>query len=481
MVGLATQMQILGSMSAMTQSVLNAQSGGESYKALVLVFLGGGNDCNNTVIPNHNDATISNYANYSDARSLQGLALAQNTLLPIGVRRINNLSYGLHPSLGSNAAGAINNGIYELYNRNKLAIVTNVGSLVQPLTKAQYLNPSFQKPYQLFSHIDQQTQAQTSISNTPAVTGWGGRMSDRMTATQNPNGLIPMITSIAGAQYFTAGQSTLPIALPDARISLAGILNPEGFGDPPTGPDLARLNAFNALRTLDLSSEHVRAASHITDIALQASASLRSFNEVTVTFPFSSLGLQMQQVARLIKKRGDLNVNRQVFYVQISEFDHHINQLPGHANRLAEFSQATRAFYDEMLEQGLSNNVTIFTLSDFGRTLSPAGAGATVGSDHAWGGHAFVIGGSVFGGDFYGSLRPDGTGNYFPALKLGGADDTDTGTDPRGRWIPTTSVDQYAAVLAKWFGLPQDAPTLNTVFPNLSRFPTRYSQLGFLP
>lgn len=482
MVSLATQMQYLGTMSAMAQSVLDTQSlGGDSYKALVLLFFSGGNDGNNMIIPNHNDATISNYTNYFNARNTQGLALAQNTLLPISVPRLGNLSYGLHPSLGPGATGAINNGIHELYGLGKLAVVPNVGTLVRPLTKTQYQSSSFQKPYQLFSHSDQVTQSQTSISNTEAFTGWGGRMSDKMTATQNPNGLVPMITSISGAQLFTAGQTTLPLAIANANTSLAGVLNPAGFGTNPTGATLARLNAFNALRAQDLSSNYVAAASHVTDLAMQANASLQSFQEVTVAFPTSSIGQQFKQVARLIKKRLDLNVNRQIFYVQIGGFDHHTDELTGQVSLFSQFSQAMRAFYDEMVVQGVSNDVTTFTLSDFGRTLTPSGAGAAVGSDHAWGNHMFVMGGSVLGGDFYGSLRPDGSGNYFPTLTLGGPDDTDTGTAPRGRWIPTTSVDQYASVFARWFGLPQDTPTLNAVFPNLANFPGTNSQLGFLP
>jgi uncharacterized protein (DUF1501 family) len=487
MVSLATQMQYLGTMNAMAQSVIDSQpEGGENYKALVLLFWSGGNDGNNMVIPNHNDPSVSTYANYASARSTQGLALAQNTLLPIAVPRLRDsqnqpLTYGLHPSLGPGATGAINNGIHELYGLGKLAVVTNVGTLVQPLTKTQYSNSSFKKPYQLFSHSDQVTQSQTSVSNTQAFTGWGGRISDKMTLGQNPNGLVPMITSISGAQLFTAGQTTLPLAIANAGTSLAGVLNPAGFGSTPTGSNLARLNAFNALRSQDLSSNYIAAASHVTDLAMQANTSLQAFQEVTVTFPNTSIGLQLKQVARLIKKRLDLNINRQIFYVQIGGFDHHTDELTGQVSLFSQFSQAMRSFYDEMVTQGVSNDVTTFTLSDFGRTLLPSGTGGSVGSDHAWGNHMFVMGGSVLGGDFYGSKRPDGTGNYFPTLTLGGSDDTDTGTAPRGRWIPTTSVDQYASVFARWFGLPQDTPTLNAVFPNLANFPGTNSQLGFLP
>ncbi|MBK8464721.1 MAG: DUF1501 domain-containing protein [Chloracidobacterium sp.] len=489
MVSLATQMQYLGSMSAMAQSVIDSQSaGGDSYKALVLLYWSGGNDGNNMVIPNHSDTSIpelSTYANYASVRSASTLALPQNSLLPIAVPRFRDsqnqpLSYGLHPSLGPAATNAINPGIHELYNLGKLAVVTNVGTLVRPLTKAQYQSSSFQKPYQLFSHSDQVTQSQTSIANTEAFTGWGGRISDTMTATQNPNGLIPMITSISGAQLFTAGQTTLPLAIANAGTSLAGVLNPAGFNT--SAASVARLNAFNALRAQDLSSNYVAAASHVTDLAMQANSALQSFQEVTVTFPNTSIGNQLKQVARLIKKRTDLNVNRQIFYVQIGGFDHHESELSGQVSLFSQFSQAMRSFYDEMVTQNISNDVTTFTLSDFGRTFTPAGTGAIVGTDHAWGNHMFVMGGSVLGGDFYGSLRPDGTGNYFPTLTVGGLDDTtNAGTSARGRWIPTTSVDQYAAVLAKWFGLPQDTPTLNAIFPNLANFPGTNSQLGFLP
>ncbi len=480
MVSLATQMHHLGSISAMAQKVIDNQpAGGENYRALVLVFWAGGNDGNNMIIPNHNNAAVSNYAAYNAARGTQGLAIDQNTLLPISVPRINNLSYGMHPNLGPSVAGAINSGIHELYGQGKLAIVANVGNLVRTLTKAQYQNSAFQKPYQLFSHSDQVTQAQTSISNTQGFTGWGGRISDRMTTGQNPNGLVPMITSIAGSQLFTAGQTTLPLAIADSNTPLANVLNPVGF-TPVSAATTARLNAFNALRSQDLSSNYVAAASHITDLALQANNALQTSQETTVPFPTNTgIGRQLRQVARLIKKRGDLNVNRQVFYVQIGGFDTHTNQITGQNNLYGQFSQAMRSFYDELTAQGVQNDVTTFTLSDFGRTLNPAGTGASVGSDHAWGNHMFVMGGSVAGGNIYGSLRPDGTGDYFPTLVNGGPDDTTTGTNARGRWIPTTSVDQYAAQLARWFGLSPADQT--AVFPNLTNFPGTYSQLGFLP
>lgn len=484
MVGLATQMHHLGSMSAMAQRVFDEtkDSPDVGYKALVLLYCQGGNDGNNMIIPNHGDATISNYAAYSAARNTQGLALSQASLLPVAVPRLGGLTYGFHPNLGPqtiNGTTIVNAGIHELWAQGKLAAVTNVGNLVRPLTKAQYQSSSFQKPYQLFSHSDQVTQSQTSNAATRAFTGWGGRVSDKMTAIENPGGLIPMVTSISGAQLFTAGQTTLPLAIADSATPLANVLNPAGFTSI-GGP--ARLTAFNALRTQDLSSNYFAAASHVTDLAMAANSALASAQDVTTLFPNSSLGRQLKQVARLIKDSAGLSVTRQIFYVQVGSFDTHTSQLIGQGGLLTTVSQAMRSFWDEMGVQGMQNNVTTFTLSDFCRTFNPAGTGGTVGSDHAWGNHMFVMGGSVLGGDFYGSLRPDGSGNYYPTLTFAGPDDADSGTAARGRWIPTTSVDQYASVLARWYGLPQDTATLAAVFPNLGNFATgTFSQLGFLP
>ena len=293
-----------------------------------------------------------------------------------------------------------------------------------------------------------------------------------MTQSNNPDALIPMITSISGAQLFTAGQTTLPLAINNAGTGLNQVLNPQGYNT--TTASQARLAAFNQLRQQDLSSNYVAAASHITGEAMQANQALSTFQEVTVTFPNTSLGNQLKQVARLIKKRTDLDINRQIFYVQIGSFDTHNNQLTGQGNLLTQFSQAVRAFYDEMTAQGAQSQVTVFTMADFNRTFNPAGSGGTVGSDHAWGNHLFVIGDSVIGGNFYGTNSTNGT--PFPSLAFNGPDDADSGTNARGRWIPTTSVDQYAATLARWYGLPENQ--MSAVFPNINNFGN--SNLGFM-
>ena len=489
MAALATQMHHLGTMSAMAQKAIDANSAVTNYKALVLLYWSGGNDGNNLIIPMHTDTSVSNYNDYVAARGTQGLAHGQGAnpaALPITVPRMNNLQYGLHPSLGP-VTGGINNGIHELWGLGKLAAVVNVGNLARPMTKTQFLNNSVPKPYQLFSHSDQVNQSQTSVANTQAFTGWGGRVSDRMSVT---GPLIPMITSIAGAQLFTAGQTTLPLAIADSNTTLANVLHPGGFGsNPPTGTNLARFNAFNLLRQQDLlTSNHLRAASHVTDQAIAADSAFQVSQETVVPFPNTSIGRQLRQVARLIRKRTDLSVTRQIFYVQVGGFDTHSNQLPGQTNLFTQVSQALRSFWDELAAMtivggdNMQEATTVFTLSDFNRTFNPAGSGGTVGSDHAWGNHMLVMGGSVNGGNFYGSKRPDATatGDYFPTLTFAGLDDIDQGSGARGRWLPTTSVDQYAAKLAQWFGLPQDSTTLNAVFPNLQFFSGANSALDFM-
>lgn len=483
MLALATQARHFGLMSAMAQTAEDKTSSNLSaptdYRALVCILLDGGNDGNNLIIPNHSDASISNYAVYASSRTSQGLAIAQNQLLPINIPRLGNLTYGLHPSLGTAAQqGGINNGIHELWAQGKLAVVANAGNLVRPLTKTQYLQMPALRPYQLFSHSDQVAQQQTSRSDTPTPIGWGGKVADRTNAANNPNAQIPMITSIAGTQLFTLGRTTTPLAIRSAETPLNQTL----VLDCPTCTDpfsQARKTATAEIRTLDLDSQLVSATSYIANQAQIASAALSTFQEVTVAFPNTNLGNQLKQVARMIKKRGDLNVNRQVFFVRLGGFDTHQNQLTGQNSQnalLVQLSQAMRAFYDEMGAQGIQDKVTQFTLSDFGRTLNPAGTGVGVGSDHAWGNHMFVLGGSVIGGNIYGSTRPDGSGNIFPTLQLGGPDDIDTGTNPRGRWLPTTSVEQYAGTLARWFGLT-DAD-LPFIFPNIGNFAS--SNLGFM-
>jgi uncharacterized protein (DUF1501 family) len=472
MTALATQFQHFGLMNALAQKT-NDKIGGipGNYRAIVCIFFAGGNDGNNTVIPKHNDSSVSNYADYSAQRNPQGLAIAQKSLLNIRVPRMGNLIYGLHPALGA-VEGGINNGIYELWAKGKMAIATNVGTLAKPITREEYINRTAPIPYQLFSHSDQIEQSQSGRSDIKSYTGWGGRLSDKMTSTSNPGGLVPMITSIKGVQLFTSGALTLPLTIKHAATELDRVLALHGFN--PSTESQARLAALNEIRTQDLDQEYVAAASRISDQAVQASQALSSFEEVTVDFPDTEIGKQLKQIARMIKKRGELNVNRQVFYCQVDGFDNHSNQVGIQNSLLTEFSQAARAFYDEMGVQGISGDITTFTMSDFSRTLNPAGLGDAVGSDHGWGNHHFVIGDSVIGGDFYGLDTSNGT--PFPTLALNGPDDSDNGTGARGRWIPTTSVEQYAATIARWYGLAEN--DMLSVFPNINAFSG--SDLGFM-
>ena len=468
---LATHMGHFGLVNAYAQRNSSRRNSVPSdYRALVCIYLNGGNDGDNTVIPIHGDAQVSNYSAYSAARSAKGLALPQNSLLPISVPRAGNLTYGLHPSLGP-ISGGLNDGIYDLWAKGKLAIVSNVGTLVAPTTRAQFLNNLVRKPYQLYSHSDQTNQFHGGRSDLTPLTGWGGRVSDLRTAYDNPNGLIPMVTSLNGSQLFISGQATVPLAIEPAWRDLNQVLQANGFW----GQNAAsKWNAFNELRKDTQGSEVIAAAGHIMDQAIIANAALQSYQEVTVNFPTTQIGMQLKQAARLIKKRGDLGVNRQIFFVQLGGFDTHNNQLGQHVTLLGELSQAMRAFYDEMTAQGLSDKVTQFTVSDFGRTLDPAGSGSNVGTDHGWGNYCFVLGGGVTASDVFGINTSNGT--PFPTLVTNGPDDADNWTGARGRWIPTASVEQYGATLSRWFGVPDS--DMASVFPNISNF--ALTDLGFM-
>ncbi|HKP70002.1 MAG TPA: hypothetical protein VJV05_12010, partial [Pyrinomonadaceae bacterium] len=222
MTALATQMRHFGLMSALAQESKTPDLVPSDYRALVCIFMSGGNDSNNMVIPNHSSASVSNYDAYAATRSAQSLSINQASLLPINVPRMGGLTYGLHPALGPQPLGGniVNSGIHDLWATNKLAIVANVGTLIKPTTRTEFLTAGWPKPFQLFSHSDQVSQFQGGRSDTASYTGWGGRISDLRTAPDNPTGLLPMVTSISGAQLFTAGQTTLPMAIAAAPTGL---------------------------------------------------------------------------------------------------------------------------------------------------------------------------------------------------------------------------------------------------------------------
>ncbi len=454
MTAMATQMRHFGLVDVLAQRNRDESDlGGEDYKALVCIFLNGGNDGNNSVVPNY----TAGYAQYAAARQAQGLAISQASLLPITPPSMGGQVYGLHPALSS---------IHPLFAAGKMAVVCNVGCLVQPLTRATFISGA-PRPYQLFSHPDQVEQARTAISSFKSTTGWGGRTADR-TSTLNPGAGIPMVTSISGATLFNIGANTAPLVVSASPTPLNQVLSLTGFGT--AADELARRASMDSIRTLDQNYTMIQQASQLTQQAVNASAALSTDPVLTVDFPATSLGNQLKQVAKLLKFRTGLNMHRQIFYVELAGFDHHSSQLTPHNNLLKQYSDAVKAFYDETVAQGIASKVTTFTLSDFSRTFNPAGSGSGVGSDHGWGGPAFVLGGAVQGGNFYG--RPTSNGTFVPTLVNNGPDDADV----RGRFIPSVSVEQYAATLARWYGLAEaDIPL---VFPNINNFAT--SNLGFM-
>lgn len=433
-------------------ALINALAQGTDYRALVCVFLAGGNDGNNTVIP----LGTSEYQAYSTVRTASALAIPSADLLRVSPPSAGD--FGLHPSL---------TGVRDLFTSQKAAVVCNVGPLVQPLTRSSYLAGA-PRPYQLFSHSDQIAQWQSAIADRVSPTGWGGRTADHM--APHASG-FPVVTAISGG-LFTRGQTTAPLSIPAAPTPLNQVLVLNGFNS--NAPDAARRTSMEYLRTIDQENALVRAAGSTVQSALDIGQMLNADVTLATTFPNTTLGNQLRQIAKVIKfndTSAALGLQRQIFFCQLGGFDTHQGQLNTQSSLLSQVGNAISAFSAATEELGLGAQVTTFTLSDFGRTLQPAGTGAgTVGTDHAWGNHHFVIGGAVRGGDFYGTPGPNGS--VFPALQLSGPNDT----DDRGRWIPTVSVEQYAATLAQWFGV--SAADLPLVFPNIGRFDG--SNLGFL-
>jgi uncharacterized protein (DUF1501 family) len=443
-------------------SLVNALAQPPSYKALVCIFMLGGNDCNNTVVPlSASTDPTGGYTAYQSIRKGPGLALAQSSLLPLSPNppSCGGGSFGFHPSLVE---------LQQFWAQGNLAVVANVGTLVVPLTRQKY-QAGKQTPYQLFSHADQQQQWQNCRSDVKTSTGWGGRSADRMS---DPNASFPLLTSLAGTPTFTVGLVTNPLAIASAPTPLNQILVLSGFGS--AADEQARRMSFDYLRSIDLGNAMVATADTISNQALVISQALNVDPTIQTVFPNTTLGNQLKQVAKVIKAnltQPALGLSRQIFFCQLGGFDTHQNQVSNQSSLLQQLSKAMQAFYNATVELGVSSQVTQFTLSDFGRTLQPSGSGASaVGTDHGWGSHQFVLGDAVQGGNFYGMIGPNGI--PYPKLQLSGPNDTDT----RGRWIPTTSVEQYAATLATWFGLAaQDVPY---VFPLLGNFST--SNLGFV-
>jgi uncharacterized protein (DUF1501 family) len=409
------------------------------YKALVCVFLFGGNDANNTVIP----FDASGYQNYAALRG--PLALAQNTLLPL----TPTPGFALHPNLPD---------IQSLYNSGNAAIIANVGTLIQPTTRSTYLGNQVLVPDNLLSHPDQQLQWQNAAQSATTSTGWAGRIADAITMQYNVNAQIPMIASVDGDNLFCNGASTSPAAVIPGELGIAPCSG--GVVECATN-----LQTAQQLVTFHDGVSLVQADNQITSNAYSyakaLTAATQSVSPLKTVFPSSnSLAAQLQQVAQLIQIRGALGVQRQIFFAGVGNFDTHNGQVQEQGSLLASVSAALGAFYNATVELGVQSEVTTFTMSDFGRTFQP---NSNTGSDHAWGAHHIVMGGAVKGGRIYGT---------FPTLALGGPDDSDS----NGRWVPSTASSQYAATLAQWFGVP--ANQLATVLPFINNFSV--NNLGFL-
>jgi uncharacterized protein (DUF1501 family) len=425
------------------------------YRALVCVFLNGGNDGNNMFLD------LNQYSQYSTARNTAQLAIPQASFL--SVAPVSGGSFGFHPNMPE---------LQALFNQGKLAVLCNNGPLVEPLTRTTYQNGTGKKPLQLFSHSDQVGLYQTAIANSVSQTGWGGRLADK-THGLNGAATFPSNVSIAGVNLYLTGVDTRQLAVADSNTSLANVLQLNNAPGATASEISSRLASFNEIRTFDLNFKLIKAASDTRSSSIQTDNALSTVNPVlTTVFPNTSLGRQLLQVARLIKASTDpvagINMKRQIFFVQIGGFDTHSAQLNGQGTLLQQVSQAINAFFNATVELGMQDKITLFTMSDFSRTLQPSGTGAAqVGSDHAWGNHQMIVGGAVQGHTLYGT---------YPNMTPGGPDDTDGGSSPRGRWIPTTSIEQYAATLATWYGL--STADLTAVFPLIGHFST--TNLGFL-
>ncbi|MBT9458168.1 MAG: DUF1501 domain-containing protein [Burkholderiaceae bacterium] len=428
----------LGSLGALTAQAQTASD----YKALVCIFLMGGNDGHNMVVP----LSPAAFNAYKAARP--GLALPDNSATLLSVAARNGVPYGLNSGLSA---------LHPLWAQQKLAVVANMGMLVRPTTRAQYLAASVNLPSNLFSHSDQIVQMQAGDPiGAAGGTGWAGRIADASLA-RNSGTTFPPSISVAGSALFCAGKTVQSASL------LPGFdLTPDGMAAWPASAAAAKAKALQEILALDSGLAMVQTANRVRQDASALNGLLKAAGSgggLGTAFPGTGLGQQLKQVAQIIKLRASTGVGRQVFFCSLGGFDTHSGQSWQQWDLLRQLSEAILAFYNATGEMGVANQVTTFTASEFGRSLQPSGTG----TDHGWGNHQLLVGGAVRGGDLYGT---------FPTPALGGADDAGS----RGVLIPTTALDQFGATLARWFGLSPAA--LLTVFPNLGNFAT--SDLGFM-
>ena len=402
------------------------------YKALVCLFFGGGIDSFNVLVPRG----PAEHAEYAAVR--RDLALPQDLLLPIAPATPDGREYGLHPNMPE---------IQALFGQNRVAMLANVGTLVEPMTLQQYNNGTARRPLGLFSHSDQSMHWQTSIPDRRTAVGWAGRMADVLgDVNNNPN--ISMNISLSGSNVFQSGNVSAHYT-----ITQNGSRGLRGYNGQSL-LDQVRTEAIDSM--LAMNYQHLFEQTFATrmrgaiDAHLEFSAAIDALQPMQTLFSDTGLSQTFRMIAQTIAARETLGMTRQTFFVQVGGWDHHDEVLLNQEQMLPVVSVALGEFNSALVELGVDNDVTTFTASDFGRTLTSNGRG----SDHAWGGNHIVMGGAVNGGDIYGS---------YPSLYEGNS--LDTG---RGRLIPTTSVDEYFAELALWFGVPRR--DLELVLPNVSRF-----------
>jgi len=429
------------------------------YRALVCIYLYGGNDCFNTVVPRDGA-----YATYAATRG--SIALPQSSLLPLTTAQAPEGGglYGLHPAMS---------GLQSMFNSGRAAIVANAGPLVRPVNKALYQTPGTPLPPQLFSHSDQTVVWQTPRADTSARTGWGGRLAD-IFAGDNQNQTLSMNVSLDGDNVFQAGIDVSPYFMSSQGVESIGPVNTgaANCADGGQGWNRRRCLTFNALLNRQYAHPFQRAyadkvkSTMAVSAQLQAALALAPDNDPVYRPFWDAHGLpwnpanlvalprlagQLLMIARVMRVRSQLEMSRQLFFAGIGGFDTHDTQLADHPALLADLSQSVKAFYDVLNAPAfaIGDRVTAFTASEFGRTLTNNGDG----TDHGWGGHHFVFGNAVRGARIYGRM---------PNLSAAESNPDNAGW---GQIIPTLSVDQYAATLASWYGL--STADRADIFPNL--------------
>jgi uncharacterized protein (DUF1501 family) len=403
------------------------------YKALVCVFLYGANDHANTYVPYDS----SSYATYASIRA--ALTTAKDQLLPLtpSVSLPSGMQMAFAPQW---------TGLRALFDAGKLGVQLNVGPLIVPTTLAQYKAQSVPLPPKLFSHNDQQSVWQSSLAE-GATTGWGGRIGDLFLSNNSTTTFTCM--NVSGNAVFMSGQQAVAYQVSSTGAVKLRATTSNSFGSSSVSKALQALTQANTAHFFE--SEHAKIMKRAVEAEQLLTAGLTAAPTFATAFNANnSLATQLQMVAKTIAARQALGTKRQVFFVSLNGFDLHDNLVDQHPGLLTAISEALSSFYAATVELGVADKVTTFTASDFGRTLTSNGDG----SDHGWGSHHVVMGGAVSGKRFYGTA---------PVTAVNGPDDVG-----QGRLLPTTSVDQFGAALATWFGVPSNE--MATVFPNIRNF-----------